>query len=137
MEEPSNQTLCQQLRIADAAMPFYILLILAGILAWKAAILRRAGLCDLLLGKTKTPPNLFPIYLVKNAIVIGALTFFFEVDLNILCGSKAQDETAQRSACLEMWAALFALAATLIQFIELIYVQTHQPSLEEEELVPD
>lgn len=132
MEESSKQTLCQQLGVADTSLPFYILLILAGILAWKAATLRRIGLCDLLLGKTKTAPNLFPIYLVKNAIVIGALTYFFEVNLNIWCESKAQDETAQRSAHLEMWAALFALAATLIQFVDLIYVQTHQPSLEEE-----
>ncbi len=137
MEEFSEkEELCQQLQLVDAAMPFSVLLMLAGILAWKATVIRRTGLCDLLLGKTKELPNIFPIYLVKDALFVGSFAFFFCAALRIWEESKCGDETARHSAHLEVWAALFTLAGAILQLVDLIYLQTHQPSLEEE-ILPD
>ncbi|MGE4276329.1 MAG: hypothetical protein AB7E30_04020 [Lawsonibacter sp.] len=140
MEESSQEELYRQLQIVEASMPFYVLSILPGILVWRTAVIRRAGLCDVLQGKSEKLPDILPIRMVSNAIVVGSLTFFFGIALNAWEESKTEDESTRYSAHLEMWIALFVLVAALMQMYNLHYIQTHKPSLEEEEeeiVLPD
>lgn len=137
MEESSQKELCRQLKIVQASMPFVVLSILPGILVWMTAVIKRSGLCDLLQGRSEKLPDVLPIRMVSNAIVVGCLTFFFDVALNAWEESKTEDETTRYSANLEMWIALLVLVAALIQTYNLHFIQTHKPSLEEEEEVED
>ena len=137
MKEASRKELCRELKIVQASMPFVVLSILPEILVWRSEVIKRAGLCDLLQGRSEKLPDVLPIRMVSNAIVVGCLTFFFGVALNAWEESKTEDETTRYSAHLEMWIALLVLAAALIQTHNLHYIQTHKLSLEEEEEVED
>lgn len=132
MEETQKAGLCEQLRTIDTSLVFVALLLLATGLSWKATAIQRQGLCDILLGKGTDVPDVFSIRLVVSAIVIGALTFFFGLSLDTWRETRDQDQTARRSADMNVWASLFVLAAALIRLCDLVYVQARQPVLEAE-----
>ena len=136
MNESQTQTLCRQLHTIDTSLAFLVLLILSVCLSWGATAIQRGGLCRILLGETKEFPDVYPIRLAASAIVAGALTFFFGLALDTWQEAREQDEEARRSACLNLWAALFVLAAGIIRLCDLIEVRRRQPDLEQE-ILPD
>ena len=136
MNESQKQTLCRQLHTIDTSLGFLVLLILSVCLSWGATAIQREGLCRILLGETEDVPDVFPIRLAAGAIVAGALTFFFGLALDTWEEAREQGEEARRSACLNLWAALFVLAAGVIRLCDLIQVQRRQPALEQE-ILPD
>lgn len=132
MNETQKQELCSQLRTADTSLAFLVLLILSICLSWNGTAIQREGLCRVLLGEEKEVPDVFQIRLVASALVLGSLTYFFGLALDTWEESRCGDETARRSANLNVWASLFVLAAALLRLCDLVLVQRRQPSLEEE-----
>ena len=77
MEWEDEDTLCRQLADADASLYFLILLILSVCLSWAATAIQRQGLYRVLKGEIQKLPDVFSLRLAANALVVGALTFFF------------------------------------------------------------
>lgn len=65
----------------DASLYFLILLILSVCLSWAATAIQRQGLYRVLKGEIQKLPDVFSLRLAANALVVGALTFFFGLAL--------------------------------------------------------
>ena len=111
MEWEDEDTLCRQLADADASLYFLILLILS----WAATAIQRQGLYRVLKGEIQKLPDVFSLRLAANALVVGALTFFFGLALKGWAEADRCDPSACRAAETDLWASLFVLAAALLR----------------------
>ncbi len=132
MEREQREILCGQLGTLDVSLRFLTLLILSVCLSWRGLALQREGLRALLRGEREDVPNVFPLRLIASALVVGAVTWFFGVSLDVWEDSRSGDRTARRSGDLNAWAALFVLAAALLRLYDLVMTQREQPALEGE-----
>ena len=123
MEQARQNRLEEQLGELDGALVFLALMILALYLSWRAAALQRTDLCRYLAGEEGPVHDVYPLRLSANAVVAGALTYFFGLALKTWEDTRGTGGCARRSADLNLWAALLVLAAALIRLYDLVCVQ--------------
>ena len=135
MEWEDEDTLCRQLADADASLYFLILWILSVCLSWAATAIQRQGLYRVLKGEIQKLPDVFSLRLAANALVVGALTFFFGLALKGWAEADRYDPSACRAAETDLWASLFVLAAALLRLSALADGQGQAPAPDQD--LPD
>lgn len=73
-------------------------------------------------------PDVFSLRLAANALVVGALTFFFGLALKGWAEADRYDPSACRAAETDLWASLFVLAAALLRLSALAGGQGQAPA---------
>ncbi len=116
----SQKQLQGQLNTLDTSLGFLLLLILSLLLSWQATALQRKGLADILSGDSTNLPDVSSLRLPASALVVGALTFFFGVSLDVLDSAQAGNRP---SAQVNVWASLFVLAAALLRLYDQVCLQ--------------
>lgn len=136
-----RDTLCRQLGITDRSLGFLLIIIAATLLSLWSVVIQRRGLCLTLLGNTEAAQSLPPVYPIKHkasAMIVGSLGFFLCLALNALAEAEAgTDCVARRSARTNLWASLFVLAAGILRFVDLNFVERCQRGLESDDTLPD
>lgn len=127
MEEDQKRTLRAQLGIVDDSLGFLLIIIASVLLSFWGVAIQRKGLCLAIRGETETAealPKVYPIRKKAGAMVVGALGFFLCLALNTWEQARAgTDSVACRSARTNLIAALFVLAAAIIRFQDLNFVE--------------
>lgn len=121
------------LSMIDTSLGFLLLIIAAVLLSFYSLTIQRRQTVLSLEGKTEELaclPKVFPIRLVGGGIVVGALGYFLQLTQKTAeqaaCGN---DEVAKRSGSMNLWAAILVLAAAMIRFYDLHYVECNQPRI--------
>ena len=131
--DEAKKKLCQQLGIVDDSLGFLLLIIGATLLSYWAVVIQRRGLCLTIQGKTEEAgrlPDVYPLRHKASAIIVGALGFLEEAE-------AGDDCVAKRSARTNLWASLFVLVAGILRFQDLESVNRCQPTLTQDETLPD
>ena len=123
MEAAQRDQLKRQLANMDGALVFLALMVLSLFLSWRAAALQREALCRYLAGGEGEAPDVFSLRLPAGAIVVGALAYFFLLALESWEDARGAGGRTERSAGLNLWAALLVLAAALIHLYDLVCIQ--------------
>lgn len=123
MEQLQREELEQELEDVDGSLVFLALMVFSLILSWKATALQRQALCRYLAGEEGKFPDVFPLRLPANAIVVGALTYFFGLSLKTWQSTRGTGGRAECSASLNFGAAFLVLAAALLRLYDLVCVQ--------------
>ena len=126
MEETTAQALCRQLANVDQSLEFIGVLMVSVALSWRATAIQREWLCRIGRGEAQSMPDVYPIRLPASLLVVTALTFFFQLALEGWQGSREGSCRTRESAKLNLWAALFVLAAALIRLYDLTCVQERE-----------
>lgn len=123
MEDDQREEGCRRLEELDGALALLVLLILSVCLSWRATALQRRGLCDLLAGRSDAFPDVYQLRLPAGVLAAGALSFFFRLSLNTWEETCHTAGLPRRSAQVNLWAALFVLAAALLRLYDLLFLQ--------------
>ena len=139
--DEAKKKLCQQLGIVDDSLGFLLLIIGATLLSYWAVVIQRRGLCLTIQGKTEEAgrlPDVYPLRHKASAIIVGSLGFFLCLALSTLEEAEAGDDcVAKRSARTNLWASIFVLVAGILRFQDLEFVNRCQPTLTQDETLPD
>lgn len=135
-----RQILKEQLGTVNQSLFYLILIILSVFLSFWSVLIQREQLEETLAGNPQKAAalNVFPIKFSASALVVGSLGFFFCLALRA-CQEAASgnDPAAQKSAGMNVWASLFVLAAALIRFYDLNFMEEAQRSLVAESVQPE
>ncbi|MGI5963315.1 MAG: hypothetical protein ACOX7N_06300 [Lawsonibacter sp.] len=123
MEQVEKEQLCQKIKEADLSLGFIGILLTSVGLSWRATAVQREGLERMLCEGAENMPDVTGLRLPASLLVVVALTFFFVLSLEGWENSKEQTCQVQYSATLNVWAALFVLAAALLRLYDLTQVQ--------------
>ena len=123
MDKAKRRALEKQLEQVDTSMKFLTLMVLSLALSWRASGLQAEALCRALEGREGAAADVFSLRLPANAIVVGALTYFFTLALEGWRDTRGTGGRVERSADLNLWAALLVLAAALIRLYDLTCIQ--------------
>lgn len=139
--DAAKTVLCQQLGTVDTSLGFLLLIIAATLLSFWSVSIQRDGLCLTLRGETEAAGALPPVYPIKHkasAIIVGALGFFLCLALDTLRRAETGDDcVAQRSARTNVWASLLVLAAGILRYQDLDFVERCQRGLTADDTLPD
>lgn len=117
MEE---ETLREQLDIADTSIGFLLLIIAATLFSFWSVLIQRRGICLSLAGQEEAArflPPVRPPQCISASLVVGALGFFFCLALDGLAQAEAGDDPcARRTARSNLWASLFVLLAGVLRY---------------------
>ena len=140
-ENGQKDVLCGQLDTVNESLLFLLLIIFSVLLSLWSVLIQRGQLVDTICGDTEAAaaaPPVFPIKCASGAIVIGALGFFLSLAMTTLeSAAQGDDCVAKRSAQSNVWASILVLAAALIRFCDLHYVERCQKALLEQDDLPD
>lgn len=142
MEEAQKKELCRQLGITDSSIFFLILIILGILLSFWSVKIQRRQLCLTIQGETEeaaAAPDVYPIKHAASSLIVGALGFFLCLAFQAWKQACAGDDcVAKRSASTNLWASLLVLAAAIVRFDDLNFVEnSRQSALLEADVLPD
>lgn len=132
--EDGQEALCEQLELVDTDLGFLFLIVLSVLLSFLAVSRQRDGLCLRLHGEeaeAQRVENVAPLRLAASALVVGSLGFFFMQALETCRTVDPTDETARRSARLNLIAGFLVLLASLIRLLDFNMVRRVQPALDD------
>lgn len=132
-----QKILKEQLRTVNRSIFYLILTVLSVLLSLWPVLMQREQLEEMLAGvpQKTAAPDAFPIRLNAAAVAVSALGFFFCQSLRTCRdASHTKDFAAQKSAGMNAWASLFALAAALIHIYDLVFVEEAQHYLTEKNI---
>lgn len=132
--EDGREELREQLGLVDTDLGFLMLIVLSVLLSFRATVRERDGLWLRLQGEdeaARQAENVAPLRLAASALVVGSLGFFFMQALDACRSAGASDETARRSAWLNLIASFLVLLASLIRLLNFNMVRRTQPALDE------
>ena len=132
--EDGREALCEQLELVDTDLGFLFLIVLSVLLSFLATSRQRDGLCLRLRGEEQAAQqaeNVAPLRLAASALVVGSLGFFFQQALDACRSADPEDETARRSAWLNLIAGFLVLLASLIRLLNFNMLRRSQPALDE------
>lgn len=137
----SNTDVTQQLCIIDKSLGFLLLIIAAVLLSFYSVAIQRKQLEYGACGETEclaALPPIYPMKLTAGAIVVGALGFFLQLAQQTLAQAQCQgDADARHSASMNVWAAIFVMAAALIRFYDIACAEHRRRNLLEEDTFLD
>ncbi len=137
--DEEKQTLCTELNTIDTTLGFLLLIILSIFLSYKATLRQRQALCLTLLGDEEGAARTGDVYSLRlgaNALVVGALGYFFMLALQTCQDADPSDPVSRHSARMNLIAGFLVLLAALIRLFNLNFVRRTQSS-STEELPPD
>ena len=142
MEEEQKKELCRQLGITDSSIFFLVLLTFSILLSFWSVTIQRRQLCLTIQGETEAAaaaPPVYPIKHASSAIVVGSLGFFLCLAYHAWKQACAGDDcVAKRSASTNLWASILVLAAGILRFDDLNFVEnSRQSALLEADVLPD
>lgn len=142
MEEAQKKELCRQLSITDGSLFFLLLLVFSILLSFWAVTIQRRQLCLTIQGETEAAAAAPPVYPIKHgasALVVGSLGFFLFLAYHAWREACAgEDPVAKRSAGINLWASILVLAAAILRFNDLNFVEaSRQSALLEADTLPD
>ena len=129
-----KQLLCGELELVDADLGFLFLIVTSVLLSFWATVRERDALCLTIRGDTEQAAragDVGRIRLGASALVVGSLGFYFMQALDTCRNAGPLDETARRSARLNLIASFLVLLAALIRLLDLNMVRRAQPALDE------
>lgn len=132
--EDGREALCEQLELVDTDLGFIFLIVLSVLLSFLATSRQRDGLYLRLRGEEQAAQqaeNVAPLRLAASALVVGSLGFFFQQALDACRTVDPADETARRSARLNLIAGFLVLLASLIHLLDFNMVRRAQPALDD------
>lgn len=132
--EDGQETLRGELELVDTDLGFLFLIVLSVLLSYLATVRERDGLCLRLRGEEQAAQkaeNVAPLRLAASALVVGSLGFFFMQALDACRNADPVDETARRSARLNLIASFLVLLASLIRLLNFNMVRRAQPALDD------
>lgn len=132
--EDGREALCEELELVDTDLGFIFLIVLSVLLSFLATSRQRDGLCLRLRGEEQAAQqaeNVAPLRLAASALVVGSLGFFFMQALDACRTADPADETARRSARLNLIAGFLVLLASLIRLLDFNMVRRAQPALDD------
>ena len=128
-----QQSLCEYLELVDTDLGFLFFVVTSVLLSFWATVRQRDALCLTIQGEEELAAQVGEVgrfRLAASALVIGALGFFFMQALDTCRQADPSDETACRSARLNLIASFLVLLASLIRLFDLNMVRRAQPSLD-------
>lgn len=131
--EDGRGALCEELELVDTDLGFLSLIVLSVLLSFLATSRQRDGLYLRLRGEeaaAQRAENVASLRLAASALVVGALGFFFQQALDACRNAGPADETARRSAWLNLIASFLVLLAALIRLLNFNMVRCAQPALD-------
>lgn len=142
MEKPDKSTLCRQLATVDGSLFFLVLITLSILLSFWSVRVQRNQLCLAIRGDTEgaaAVPSVYPLKHAASALVVGSLGFFLCLAIRALGeAEKGTDCAALRSARTNLWASLLVLAAAILRFDDLNFLEAdRQSALLEADVLPD
>lgn len=129
-----GEELREELELVDTDLGFLFLIVLSVLLSFRATVRERDGLCLRLRGEEEAAQraeNVAPLRLAASALVTGSLGFFFQQALDACRDADPLDETARRSAWLNLIASFLVLLAALIRLLNFNMVRRAQPALDD------
>lgn len=129
-----GEKLCEELELVDTDLGFLFLIVLSVLLSFRATVRERDGLYLRLRGEEQAAQqaeNVAPLRLAASALVVGSLGFFFMQALEACRTVNPADETACRSARLNLIASFLVLLASLIRLLNFNMLRRSQPALDE------
>lgn len=132
--EANQKSLGQKLNMVDTDLGFLFLLVAAVLLSFWATVRERDALCLTIQGDTAQAARVGKvgrIRLAVGALVAGSLGFFFMQALETWQRTGPEDETACRSARLNLIASFLVLLAALIRLFDLNMLRRAQPALDD------
>lgn len=129
-----DEALRGELELVDTDLGFLFLIVLSVLLSFRATVRERDGLCLRLRGEEQAAQraeNVAPLRLAASALVVGGLGFFFMQALDTCQNAGTADETARRSAQLNLIASFLVLLASLIRLLNFNMVRRAQPALDD------
>lgn len=133
----TQDTLRQGLRQIDDSLRFLRLIILSILLSYSSTQIQRRQLRQALQGGGGDSPSVFPLRYSASALIVGSLGFFLCLSLDVLRQARrGNDRTALRSAQVNALASILVLAAALLRFDDLNFVERSRQALllEEQDL---
>lgn len=130
--------LCEALNTVDTSIGYLLLIVASIVLSFISITVQRQQLVYSLEERPaciSCLPAVFPIKKLSSALVIGALCFYFCLAARI--NRQAVDCVARRSGAANLWASAFVLIAAIIRYIDLVAVEQSQPTLQEEDILPE
>lgn len=119
MEETDREALARQLKDADGAAVFLLVLICSLLLSLSASLTQRRQLCLALAGRTEEAaavPPVLPVRRWASVLAVGSLGFFLCLAIQAWRDLAPEaGRAARQSAGRSLWASVLVLAAAVVR----------------------
>lgn len=136
-ENEVHEQVCGQLQIVDESIWYLILIIVSILLSFYSVKIQRQQLVNLITPECcqEKTPDIFPIKLVANVLVLISLYFFFNLSASNL-NQNQENEVLCNSNKNNYTASFLVLLAAIIRFFDIIYVKVNaeRPAQEQDSI---